>query len=95
MSEDRQILERWQCHRCGDTHEDEDDAATCCQPAIKQVWECAICAEVFDTEAQALSHLQHDHDAEDFELLPYVIPQNITNPQQYVAKFCELNGLKP
>jgi hypothetical protein len=43
----------WECGRCGDVHDWEDDAQECCQPEVKEVYLCAECEEVHKTELEA------------------------------------------
>lgn len=36
----------WECGRCYEVHDWEDDAQECCQPEVKEVWLCEECEEV-------------------------------------------------
>lgn len=45
---------KFRCDACGDVHDDECDAETCCPRDADEVWQCGECSEIHDTEQEAI-----------------------------------------
>lgn len=54
--------EAWQCDRCGDVHDDEDDARACCAPDVIAGYTCPLCATFHTGDAAALECCGWDPD---------------------------------
>ena len=46
---------KFRCSECGELHDWEDDAQSCCAPDVHEVqcWKCSECGDVTDDEDQA------------------------------------------
>lgn len=44
----------WKCSKCGDVHDDEEDAYECCRPAVVAGWLCPACNEFHVRKQDAL-----------------------------------------
>lgn len=53
---------KYKCCKCGDVHNDADDAEDCCRPLIIEVWACPLCREEHSDEREALSCCDYDPD---------------------------------
>lgn len=86
-----EIEEKWVCGECAQLHDDEDEAIECCRPCVTHIFICPECGEHCDTEDKARECCATD--GERATPLQYRIPKDITDPKQYIAKFCEINNL--
>lgn len=53
-----QPLEKWVCDECGELHDDEDDARECCQPLVREVYQCPICSEHYYRKVEAMDCIE-------------------------------------
>jgi hypothetical protein len=54
--------EAWQCDRCGDVHDNEDDARECCAPEIIEGYLCPLCRDFHECEEAAFDCCGWDPD---------------------------------
>lgn len=84
----------WECGRCGEVHEDEDEAVDCCRPTVNEVWECAVCGECHDDRDEALKCcLSEEEIAEVRESDTRQFPPPYSDPKRYIDEFMALNHL--
>ncbi len=84
----------WKCGECNGVHDFEDEARECCAPAIYEVYCCPICKEVHDDEDDALKCCDEEASTALTVKDGMVFPEGITDPAEYVKKFCEANNLR-
>lgn len=60
----RKALARWECCRCGEVHDYDDDARECCPTRIREVFECPACSHVHHDEDSALECCPEEAEAE-------------------------------
>jgi hypothetical protein len=49
------LIEKWECDRCGDVYDDEDDAGDCCPRDIEMVYICSVCGVESNFYRQAIN----------------------------------------
>jgi len=45
---------KWKCLECGIKHENRNDAISCCQPSVDEVYVCGECGEDYEIDTEAL-----------------------------------------
>lgn len=87
-------IERYECGRCGETHDTEEDAVDCCAPSVSHVWECGECGETFDDEDEADECcLEDGAEKPDPTTQQFPDPAYAFNTEAYVNEFLRLNNL--
>ena len=87
-------IKRWECGRCGDVHDSEDEAIECCQPSISETWECGVCGECHDDREDALHCCLSDEEAAQVdEETGRIFPPPIMEPELYIQEYMRLNHL--
>lgn len=87
-----EAIQKWECGRCGELHDDEDEAGKCCQPVVNMKWECSECGKVYDDEGDAKGCCANSDATESHHVIPRLGPS--VSAQAYIAEFEKLNHLK-
>jgi hypothetical protein len=57
------IEAKYQCSRCGDVHDFEDDAGDCCRPDVREIYECPSCKRIYHEMSSAVACCGFDENA--------------------------------
>jgi len=55
---------KYRCNECGELHDDEYDANSCCEPTISEVYLCAHCQSQWLHDEDAARECCNDIDAD-------------------------------
>ena len=84
------IETKWQCGRCNELHDDEDEAIECCRPSIHEVFICPACKDSHSSMEEAISCCDTDPEEPGKCIVIPPVPMPI---EQYVHEFDKLNHL--
>lgn len=87
-------IQKWECGRCAEVHDFEDEAIECCAPSVSEVWECSDCGECFDDEEDALQCCISAEDAAEAKESGFrIFPPPIMETELYIQEYMRLNFL--
>lgn len=56
------VITKYECGLCGELHDEEEDARSCCSPEVRELFKCSDCDEVFLDEMDAGEHCSSHYD---------------------------------